>query len=314
MNDYGMPDPGKLVDEPIPNAAAAGPRQIDALGRFLSRYRLLIGISAIVGALAGLGLSFVLPKIYRAEVLVTPVAAEEGSPLKSLIGQYGGALASLAGAELPGGSGGTSTAATIAILKSRAFIEAFISERNLLPVLFRKQWDAAHGTWRLKQGEEPPSLQDGYGLFLKKVMHVVEDKEKSLITINVEWRDPTIAAEWANALVQRLNESARKRAIASADRSIEYLNRELAQTQTIELRASIYSLLQTQINKRMIANTRPDFAFSVIDPAQAPEARKYVSPVPLLLAALGFFAGAVLAMFAVILNPFAAAHESRSRT
>jgi uncharacterized protein involved in exopolysaccharide biosynthesis len=278
----------------------AGPEDFDGITRFLLAHWLLIAIVAVAGAGAGLVVARIQSKVYRAEVLVTPVAQDAGSPLHSLIGQYGG-LASLAGIDLP--KGGGSTSATVAVLKSRSFIEKFIADRNLLPVLFWKSWDASAKRWVLKSDQQPPSLQDGYGLFMKSVMHVEEDKDKDLITISVEWRDPQLAATWANDLVQRLNEAARARAITDAERSIEYLGKELEHTQTVEIRESIYALLQMQINNRMLANTRPDFAFSVLDPAQAPQRNRYVRPIPLMLAAIGFFAGAAVALLAALLAP-----------
>lgn len=326
MNDGRTPDAHGATIIRSPRAAVAadldaGPAEVDPISGFLLRHWLIISVAAILGTVAGFGLSFVLPKVYRAEILVQPVSADSGSPLRSLLGQYGGALAEVAG----GGGAGRGllgavnpTAAVVALLKSRLFIEAFITDNNLLPVLFHKRWDQEHGRWRLKPGQNPPTIQDAYGMFTKTVMHVEEDKEKGLITINIEWTDASLAADWANALVQRLNEGARRRALANSDRSIDYLNKELERTQTVEIRNSIYSVLEQQINNRMLANTRPDFAFSVIDPAQAPEPNKYVRPIPLLLAAIGFFAGALCALFAVVLvakfSRFARLRRDRSKS
>ena len=287
----------------------AGPEDFDGVTRFLLAHWLLIGIVAVGGALAGVLVAHLQSKIYRADVLVMPATQGTSSPLRSLIGQYGG-LASLAGVDLS--KGGSSTAATVAVLKSRSFIEKYIADRNLLPVLFWRSWNASAGSWKVKSGQQPPSLQDGYGVFIKSVMHVEEDKDKDLITISIEWRDPQLAAQWANDLVRRLNEAARARAIADAERSIEYLGKELEHTQAVEIRESIYSLLQMQINNRMLANTRPDFAFSVLDPAQAPERNKYVRPIPLLLAAIGFFAGTAVGMLAALLAPRLAQSRRRS--
>jgi uncharacterized protein involved in exopolysaccharide biosynthesis len=308
MNDARATNPpeARIVRavDPVTQEPDAGPEEFDPVSHFLVRHWVIIVLSALVGAAAAYGLSSFMTRVYRAEVLVQPVASEGGSGLRSLLGQAGGSLAAIAG--LAGGElarGPNSTPAVVAMLKSRLFIDAFIDERNLLPVLFQKRWDPVQKRWRVKPGQSPPTIQDGYGMFVKNVMHVLEDKEKGLITINIEWTDPEVASDWANNLVLRLNEQARRRAILNADRSVEYLDKELEHTQTVEIRNSIYTLLEQQINNRMMANTRPDFAFTVIDPAQTPERNKFVRPIPLLMAAIGFFVGALLAIAAVMLVP-----------
>ncbi|MEJ0037614.1 MAG: Wzz/FepE/Etk N-terminal domain-containing protein [Gammaproteobacteria bacterium] len=273
----------------------------DRVADFVLRNWLLIGIAALVGGIVGWGSSFFMTKIYRAEVLASVVSPESASPIKSLLGQYSG-IAGLAGIQVGGEE--SATAGTIALLRSRIFIEQFIEEQKLLPVLFAKQWDAGQSKWRLKEGARPPTPQDGYGYFMKRVLFVVEDKQNSLVTVRVEWRDPVLAAEWANLLVARINETARDRAIRNSERAVDFLGKELEHTQTLEIRQSIYSLLQSQVNKKMMANTRPDFAFSVIDPAQAPDLNRYSQPVPVLLGVLGFFAGGALGLITALLVPY----------
>jgi uncharacterized protein involved in exopolysaccharide biosynthesis len=73
-------------------------------------------------------------------------------------------------------------------------------------------------------------------------------------------------------------------------------------TQAVEIRESIFSVLENEINKRMMAATRADFAFRIIDPAQAPQLTRYVRPIPLLMAAIGLFGGGLLGMIAVMLS------------
>ena len=42
---------------------------------------------------------------------------------------------------------GSSAAESIALLKSRFFIQEFIEQENLLPVLFANRWDAERNEW-----------------------------------------------------------------------------------------------------------------------------------------------------------------------
>jgi uncharacterized protein involved in exopolysaccharide biosynthesis len=278
--------------------ADAGPTELDRATAFLVRNWLVIAVAAVLGALAGFFGARLLTKVYRAEVLLTPVH-EDNSPMKSAMAGLG-AIASLAGVEL--GKGEDQTSEFLATLTSRVLLEQFIADRDLLPVLFPKRWDPAKKAWRSAPGVPTPTLQDGYYAFSKGIMSVIEDKQTGLITVRVDWRDPIQGASWANELVSRVNQEARTRTMHNADLSIEYLNKELQQTQAIEIRASIFSVLESQINKRMMAATRPDFAFRVIDPAQAAQRNRFVRPIPLLLAGIGLFSGGLLGMIAAVVG------------
>jgi len=273
--------------------AVSEPVDFVALGSFFRRHWLLIlGLSIVSGA-GAYGLSHFVPKVYRAYVLLAPVSPDgsSGSPLKSLASRYG-SLAGLAGINLD--AGGYATATVVAMLQSRRFIEQFIADNNLLPVLFSNRWDTAMSRWKGSDARPPPSLEDGYEVFSKRVLTVTEDRKTNLITLQIDWLDGGLASVWANTLVARVNATTRALAIENANRSIEYLNLELRGTESVELRQSIFSLLQSQMDKRMMASTRPEFAFTVIDPAQPPNRRRYVKPNRVRFALFGLAVGALL--------------------
>jgi flagellar hook assembly protein FlgD len=92
-------------------------------------------------------------------------------------------------------------------------------------------------------------------------------------------------------MVAQLNQFTRERAIREADESIKYLQQELANATQVELRTSIGSIIESQINKRMLATTRPEFSFKIIDPAQPPQVRRFVKPNRLVFIAAGVFIG-----------------------
>ena len=86
--------------------------------------KLIIGITAIF-ALVSVFYALSIPNQYRATALVSP-AQGSGGGLSGALGQLGG-LASLAGVSI---GGGESSEAQVAqeIMRSRGFIEEFISE------------------------------------------------------------------------------------------------------------------------------------------------------------------------------------------
>jgi LPS O-antigen subunit length determinant protein (WzzB/FepE family) len=129
---------------------------------------------------------------------------------------------------------------------------------------------------------------------------VTQATRGGLVTVTIEWRDPKQAADWANLLVQRLNSEMRARAIASTDKSVSYLEKELGATSTLGTQQAINRLIETQVNQRMLANVTQEYTFRVVDKALPPEPDDKIGPSKILLIALGFGIGLVFGMFAIL--------------
>ena len=261
--------------------------------------RLLVACLVTVLTLAGAAYGLLATKQYEASTILEPVTEGNdvshgaGGGLSSLASQYGG-LASLAGINLGAGS---EKDVDIAVLNSELLTENFIRENNLLPVLFAKRWDPIQHQWKTGDRSKVPTLWKGYKLFNSSVRQVIDDRKIGLIRLTVEWKNPQLAAQWANGLVTMANSYLRQQAIEEAERNIAYLNEQLAHTNLVEVQSAISLLLDEQINKEMLAKGREQYALKVIDPAFAAE--KPSSPGPLLLSALGFIGGWLLSVFVV---------------
>jgi uncharacterized protein involved in exopolysaccharide biosynthesis len=125
---------------------------------------------------------------------------------------------------------------------------------------------------------------------------VREDDATGLVTLEIVWTDRVAAAQWANALVDRLNERLRQRTISEAQRSNDYLNKQLESANLLELRQAIFNLIEKNVSKIMLADARRDFAFRVIDPALVPDADHNVSPHLFLRVSLGLVVGFILGL------------------
>ena len=103
--------------------------------------KLLIIIITAVFAVSAVFYALAQPNIYKASAILSPASSEGGAGgLAGLAGQFGG-LASLAGINL-GGSSGDKTALALEVIKSRSFIENFISTHQLLvPLMAAKGWN-----------------------------------------------------------------------------------------------------------------------------------------------------------------------------
>lgn len=282
---------------------AADPRSEISLGDLVSvlrRWRLAVALAAGIAVVAAAVLALVLPPTFVAETTVAPVSSGPSGGqfggLSSMLGQLGG-LASLAGIA---GSANEQATESIAVLKSEALTERFIAQNNLLPVLYPKLWDSRRQAWKVTDPEKVPTLWKANRYFQHTVRGIVTDPKTNLVTLTVKWTDPHVAADWANGVVRMANDYLRKQAIDEAERNIAYLNQQAALTDVVPVKQAIYTLLESQINKEMIARGTDEYAFKVLDPAIAPERKS--SPQPLLWVVVALVASQILAVLAAYIH------------
>jgi uncharacterized protein involved in exopolysaccharide biosynthesis len=156
-------------------------------------------------------------------------------------------------------------------------------------LFFAKDWDAAGKRWTSKK---PPTADDAYQFFTERVKRVDEDRRTGLVTVSMEWTDRTAAAHWANQYVRRANDLLRARAMQEAKSSLEFLDRELNNAGTVEVREAMFQLVEAQKKQQMLATVRQDYIFHIIDPAVVVDEERFVKPKRfLVVVACGFLGG-----------------------
>ncbi len=246
-----------------------------------SRWVIVLVTSAFM--LCGLAYALMATPLYQASVVLAPPEQSGGS--SSPLGQLGG-LASIAGVQLAGDRQQRS----IAVLRSASFTRDFIRDHKLLPVLLEEA--AAEGV--------PLDMRDAVRRFDSDVRFVSDDKRTGLVTVTVEWKDPELAARWANALVARLNEQLRARALQDHGRNVAYLRDQMAATRLVSLQQSLGNLLESEMQQLLLARGNREFAFRVIDAAEPPKYRSYPQRAMLLLGAT--VVGGAISVFFVLLR------------
>jgi uncharacterized protein involved in exopolysaccharide biosynthesis len=109
--------------------------------------------------------------------------------------------------------------------------------------------------------------------FREQKLNISQDLRSGKTTVSVDWKDPRTAALFANQYVALANELVRNHTLVEATRNIKYLNEQADQTTVVELRRVMYNLIETETKRLMLANSRVEYAFTVIDPAVSPEMR-----------------------------------------
>jgi len=258
-----------------------------ALLRVVSSHKRIVGITTVLCLAVAIYLAITGIPIFRADVRVTPSREQGvGGGLSSLASQYTG-LASLAGVDL---GDSDQQRQRRAILESRRLVEEFVKRDDVWPLLVRG-------------AKTKPTLWLVVQKFRRNELTINDDKIKGTTLISMDWTDPAVAARWANEFVAMANELVRSRAINESTRNIKYLNEQIAHTNVLQVQHVMYDLIEQETKTLMLANARTEYAFTIVDPAVAPEVR--ISPKRTLMALGGLVAGLLIgAMLALAYDKF----------
>lgn len=289
----------------------------------VKRKGLIVFLTGLV-TLIMLVVSFQITPKYESSVKLMPVSG--GDAASGLMAKYGG-LASLAGISLPSGGDVPLAAEAVEVLQSKRFLADFIVEKNLKPILFYKNWDQEKQQWLNKpsmlanlkeslgmnssiasvyEGQEvlaegEPSVYAAVELFNKEVLSATEDGKSGLYALKIKWDNPVLARDWANELVQRIDNELRQNALHEAQATIDYMNKKLETIALQDIRNIALQTIEENMKKITFAQVQKQYVFKVIDPAIV--ADKPVSPKKGLMVAVGFVLGLMLSVFlALVLN------------
>jgi uncharacterized protein involved in exopolysaccharide biosynthesis len=239
---------------------------------FLFRHKGTLLLAAVLGGAAGFAISFCFTPLYNADAVLIPSDEMLGLTQGGALGGLGGlgGLASLVGVNTPGGSKQNEAVET---LRSRGLTRSYIESNGLLPIIFKDKWDSTANKW--KTSGHIPTLEDGYREFDKNIRSVVENRKSGLVNISVTWDDPRLAKQWVDGLVEGANDLLRKQAIERSTRNLEYLQKASDATSIMEVKSTIYKLMESEIKKQMIASGDRNYAFRVVDPAVVPERKVF---------------------------------------
>ena len=270
------------------------------LAAVLRSWRWLL-LSMGAGLLAGIVYFLVAAPVYYSRSLLS-VENEATEGLEALMGGQIGALASLAGLSLGDGAG--RRAEYLAVLRSETFALRFLRQHDLVDVLNEKAQQGVvrrvlHAVLRPQKSRRALELQAVRHLH-RHVLQVAEDKKTGLVTVQMGWHDPETAARWVDAFVQQFNDEARARDGQSAASRFDFLRREAERNRTREIQSSISKLMESELNKIMVANVQPDYALRVIERASVTPVDQPDRPVLFVAVFLGVFSGLIVGVLAAL--------------
>jgi capsular polysaccharide biosynthesis protein len=251
---------------------------------FRNKYWILL--FALLCAGAGFGLAKITPKRYEAYVQLALRQPDDPGGISPDNRRAPEVLTLMEHGFVMDATGENYRHIIMAQMRSRIFTTHFILTQNVLPHLFVKQWDAERQAWI---DDFKPNLNEAYEVFNEHVRSVIHNPENDLIRVVVRWREPQVAAEWANAYVESFNNFLREQTIQESRRKREFLIQQLRETSVVEMEKSIYRMIEGEMAVEMLARARKDAVLQVLDNAVPPI--RHFTPSTTRNSMLGFFAG-----------------------
>ena len=246
----------------------------------------IILLSFFISSIISIFYALSLEKYYKSDLVMISSSPVSSGNMSSLIGNF------LGSQPQTDNSLTVSSEEAMAVLTSRRFIENFIENNALMPILFDDQWDKDSGKWL----GEKVTIQEGYELVSGNLKI---GYSKNLILLSFIWKDAKTSSFIVNNLVKDLNKYMSNIAIIESEKSIEYLQNAQKDTSLSGPKIMLNNILERQLYNSMIVNIKEDFAFKIIDPAIPP---KYpAGPNRRLIVIIGTFLGTLVSILSFFL-------------
>ena len=273
--------------------------------------KIAIIVATGVVAISSIFISLSMTNYYTSEAVLI-ARDQQDTPLTEFSG-----LASLAGVNLD--SSGSSLVKMMAIIESREFVKHLITFENILPsIMAAKSYDASSRklyfdpeaydadtkTWIREapsnRGVEPTYLEAHKEY--SEMLTMVRDKLTGHITIGVEHISPVFAQEFLTLIIREANNLNRSIDISSSSKALEYLTKELSQTNQIEVKKSISKIIEHQFEQRMMANIHEDYVLVSLEPPFVPEMKS--GPIRSLIVILSTVITGMLSVMTVLFRHY----------
>ena len=274
--------------------------------------KLIILITSVV-AICSIVYSLTLPNYYSSESVLIARDSQNSSTLS----QYSG-LASLAGVDLPS-SGDTAVFEVMEIIKSREFVKHLITFENVLPsIMAAKSYDAASQelyfdpkiynvktkTWirePSKNKGSKPSYIEAHKEY-HSLLSISQDAKTGLVSIMVEHISPIFAKDFLTLIIKEANTWNRDIDIGTSNKALVYLKTELSQTSLVEIKKSIYQLIEAQLETQMAANIHEEYSLITIEPPFIPEEK--FKPSRTYIVIISTMLGGILGVMIVLVRHY----------
>jgi len=273
-------------------------------------FTVLIFISGIVFSLR-------LPNIYESKALLVPTSSSNNIS-KSLVNYSN--LAGLAGINLPTNVEDDNSSKAFQKISSLSLFENNIINNIFLPDLMAvKSWIPESNTIVYDSSiynidkeswvrdfsypqKQVPSAQESYKVFLTEHLKLSQDNQTGFITLSVRHQSPFIAKQWAELIIDEVNNFYRQKDKTESERAVSYLNKQISMTGLSEIKNVMAQLLQEETKKLTLIEANRSYVFDYIDPPAVME--KKSGPKRSIICLLSGLLGAIFSIIFVLIRHY----------
>lgn len=308
------PDGKIVVEEHMETNQWGGP--VEALFRPLMARWYVVVAAMLIGVFGALLWQMVRTPAFTASSVVA-ATRDEAASLADRVGGLGG-LAAMAGVSLPGGS--TTEFDKFKFLVASERLAAYqVEKRQILPIVFHKDWDAKAKQWQRPTGLvqaikdllwplfglDPwlPPDAEALARFYSRNLVQRENKDSGLVELSLQADRGQVARQLLQYNISDANEILREDAAQRATKRAAYLRRQLQVADIVEHRQNIARMLSIEEQTLMLVSTSLPFAAEMVQPVAVTS--QPTSQRPALFALIGALIGLSLGSFIALLMPVA---------
>ena len=278
---------------------------------------IIVSVAAFV-TIIGVIYSLSMPNIYESKALLAPVSPSSG--ISRALGGYSG-IAGLAGISLPSGGDESNSVKAINKLSSLSFFDKNILTNIFLPDLMAvKSWNSKTNTLLYDESiydkisnswlrdysypkKQIPSAQESFKVFITQHLNLSKDNKTGFITLSIKHQSPFVAKQWTELVINEVNAFYREKDKLESEKSVSYLNQQIAMTSLTQIKQVIAELLQEETQKLTLIEANQFYVFDYIDPPAVMEQKS--EPKRSIIVILGSLLGVMLGIVLVLIKHYA---------
>lgn len=232
---------------------------------------------------------------FESNAIITPKVPPKGGGASGLLSQFGD-IGGMIGSQLGVGANSSLDRMEI-IVKGRELAETVITKHNLLPVLYRKDWDSAAGAWKTRDPERIPTVRKAVELMRDEIISANVNPKNSTLDLQAVFTDPSRAWQIVTWYLEALNDKIREDAQRDAENNLRYFESQLGVTTDPMLAEKVRQLMAMEIEKSMLVSSH---SFDILEKPVIPI--KKTKPKRALIVVLAAVFGLLLSLVLIFLR------------
>ena len=173
-------------------------------------------------------------------------------------------------------------------------------------VIFDKNiYDVNSNTWVRDYSypkQQMPSAQESFEEFKTKHLSLSEDNKSGFSTLIIKHQSPFVAKQWAELVVNEVNNFYRQKDKLESEKAVTYLNQQISMTGLSEIKLVLAQLLQEETKKLTLIEANQSYVFDYIDPPAVMERKS--EPKRSLICILSAILGGILSVILVLIRHY----------